>query len=454
MSKPHSESHPIAIGKLLEHPRLAVLALRKDALKRLAREEAQRQREGNFPVGDNLEGGVERIVSEVEKISQSGYPRALNGTGILLHTGLGRSPLADAAIDAMQEAARSCVLEIDRESGERGNRWQEVERKLCLLTGAEAALVVNNCAAAVLLMLSSLAEKKEAIVSRGEQVEIGGGFRMPDVMKRSGVKRVEVGTTNRTRIEDYRAAITPKTAALLKVHPSNYRIIGFTESATLDELVLLGRESAIPVIEDLGNGLLIDLADYGLPHEPTIEESIRAGVDLLSVSGDKCLGGPQCGIILGKQSLVQKCKINALTRAVRPDKITLAALDRTLGLWLTGREREIPFIQMLSQSQIALRARAELILSEITRTPSDRFEWSIQNDSGAIGSGSVPQTPIPDVAICLTSKSVKIQTIAKSFRNLHIPIFSVLSDGIIRIHLRSILPAEDCLLSEMLLTLS
>ncbi|MDK9700661.1 MAG: L-seryl-tRNA(Sec) selenium transferase [bacterium] len=452
MSKPPSERHPAAIGKLLEHPIIQALSLHPTAAKALCREEAQRQRDGNFPVGSPLEGGAERIAETTQSILSPGYPKVINATGVLLHTGLGRALLADAAITAMMEAAQSCYLELDQTTGNRGDRWQAVERKLTLLTGAEAALVVNNCASAVLLALNTIANKKTAIVSRGELVEIGGGFRMPEVMNRAGVKRVEVGTTNRTRLSDFRDAITPQTAALLKIHPSNYRIIGFTEAPNLSELVALADEHSLPVFEDLGNGLLFDISQFGLPAELTVYDSLNAGVHVVAVSGDKCLGGPQAGILLGKREWIAKCKKNHLLRAIRPDKLTLAALDATLALWLSNRQCDIPFYAMLSAPIEQLFSRANAVLQALTVVQTN-YTLSVEPDEAMIGSGTMPQSPFPDVSLTIRSHSIKPAQLAKRLRTHTVPIIPVVKDDTLRIHFRSILPKNDSILSDSLRTL-
>jgi len=448
--KPPSKPHPLAVGKLLDDPRIIALPLRTDVKKTLARDEANRQRQGDFPSDNTIDGSVQRIIDITETFLAPGYPRALNATGVLLHTGLGRAPLADSAVFAMQQAAEYCLLEVDKDTGERGNRWLEIERKLALLTGAEAALVVNNCASAVLLALAGIASRKEVIVSRGELVEIGGGFRMPDVMANAGVKRVEVGTTNRTRLKDYQSAITEKTAALLKVHPSNYRVVGFTESASLHDLVELAHTNGLPLFEDLGNGLLFDLTPYKLPHEPTLLESIAEGVDLVAVSGDKCFGGPQAGILLGKKEWIAKCRKHALLRAVRPDKLTLAALDATVILWLSKRELEIPFFTMLSQTSTQLKNRAENIIKTIGETFQQKYSIKIVEDEAMIGSGAVPQMPFPDISLSMQTNSESIAHLAKRLRLLPIPLFSVVKENSIRIHLRSVLPKDDFLLAELI----
>ncbi len=300
------------------------------------------------------------VLREVSALANAAPRRVINATGVILHTGLGRAPLCDEAVAAIMKAARYADVEFDLASGDRGDRTRHVEALLTRITGAEAAFVVNNNAAALYLGLNVLGYRQEVIVSRGQLIEIGGSFRLPDIMARSGVKLVEVGTTNRTRLDDYRAAITERTALLLAAHPSNYRISGFTESVSIEALAALGKERGIPVVDDVGNGLLWDWSNLGLPPEPCVAASLAAGSDLVLVSGDKALGGPQCGIILGSKSLVTRLKKNALARVLRTDKLTLSALDATLRAYLDRSQlaRRIPFWSMLTAPLDELRARA------------------------------------------------------------------------------------------------
>ncbi|MDR5710322.1 MAG: L-seryl-tRNA(Sec) selenium transferase, partial [Armatimonadota bacterium] len=313
---------------------------------------------------------VEAVELRVRVENRPSLQRVLNATGVLLHTNLGRAPLAEEAQEAVLRAAGSCNLELDLGSGSRGSRLDHVVGLLQRITGAESAVVVNNNAAAVLLALSALAAGREVVVARSEQVEIGGSFRMPDVMRAAGVRLVEVGTTNRVRLSDYESAVGPDTALILKVHRSNFRLVGFVSDVSPRELVALGRAAAVPVVYDLGSGALVDLRDRGLPYEPTVQEAVRDGCDLVLFSGDKLLGGPQAGVGVGREALVHRMRTHPLYRAVRADKLDLAALEATLRLYLDPETawKRVPVLRMLSAGEEELRARAE----GLARSLSDR----------------------------------------------------------------------------------
>ena len=326
---------------------------------------------------------IDAIVREVARAAAADEPvlePVVNATGVVLHTNLGRAILAEPAIEAVEMAARSAVnLEYDLETGGRGDRDSIVEDEICALTGAEGATVVNNNAAAVVLALNSLAEGREVIVSRGEMIEIGGSFRLPDVMAKSGAILREVGTTNRTHPRDYADAIGTETALLLKVHPSNYRVVGFTSEVTLEDLVEIGRARGIDVMEDLGAGALIDLTEYGIPREPIVRERIAAGAAVVTFSGDKLLGGPQAGVIVGRRAAIERIKRNPLKRALRCDKLTLAALAATMRLYLRSRDLrgELPTLRILGRSaseiaSIAPRAR-EIVAERLGAATSSRL---------------------------------------------------------------------------------
>ena len=323
----------------------------------------------------------------------------INGTGIILHTNLGRACLSQKAAQAAANAARNySTLEYDVEAGQRGTRYAHVEDILCRLTGAESALVVNNNAAAVLLVLSALTKGGQVAVSRGELVEIGGSFRVPDIMESCGAQLKEVGTTNKTHLADYENSITAETKALMKVHTSNYRIVGFTEAPALKDLVELGHRYGLPVIEDLGSGCLISLVPFGIHDEPSVQDSLKAGVDMVSFSGDKLLGGPQAGIILGKKKYLDILKKHPLTRAMRVDKMTLAALEATLRSYEAGATEEIPVIAMLSADEDTLLRKAQLLQSALAQAG---ISAEVIPTEGRVGGGSVPNHVLPSFAVAL-----------------------------------------------------
>ncbi|GBC98676.1 L-seryl-tRNA(Sec) selenium transferase [bacterium HR17] len=325
-------------------------------------------------------------------------PRVINATGIIVHTGLGRSLLSPHAVQRLVEAAtRPCALEVDEVTGERSFRDLRVEKLLCLLTGAEAATVVNNNAAAVLLILNTLAEGREVIVSRGELVEIGGSFRIPEILRKSGAALVEVGTTNKTRLSDYERAINERTALLLKVHQSNFRIVGFTEQVTLRQLVALGRKHNLPVVEDLGSGALADVSRAGIEKEPLVQESVAAGADLVSFSGDKLLGGPQAGIVVGRKDLIAQLRHNPLYRAFRCDKLTFAALEATLLSYFDAERawREIPTLQQIALSPQEVKRRAQKVARRLRRLGVPATAVSVRPSVSQVGGGALPDQFLP-----------------------------------------------------------
>ena len=337
------------------------------------------------------------IAGKVRTAALPAFRPIINGTGIILHTNLGRACLSEKAAKAVYDAARQYTnLEYNIATGSRGTRYSHVEGILCRLTGAESALVVNNNAAAVLLVLSALTQGGQVIVSRGELVEIGGSFRIPEIMEACGAQLKEVGATNKTHLRDYEKAITEQTKALMKVHTSNYRIIGFSETPSLPELVALGHDKNLPVIEDLGSGCLLDLNWFGIHDEPSVQDSIRAGVDVVSFSGDKLLGGPQAGIILGKKTYLDVLKKHPLNRAMRVDKMTLAALEATLRSYESDAAEEIPVIAMLSAKEDFLRDKAEKLTFMLTQAG---IEAEILPTEGRVGGGSVPNHSLPSYAV-------------------------------------------------------
>ena len=374
---------------------------------------------------DVLEGRIEelpgrtalcsRIAAMARKADAPSLRRVINGTGIILHTNLGRACLSEKAAQAAASVAGSySTLEFNLATGGRGLRYTHVEELLCRLTGAESALVVNNNAAAVLLTLSALTAGGQVVVSRGELVEIGGSFRVPDIMEACGAQLKEVGTTNKTHLRDYDKAICAETKALMKVHTSNYRIVGFTETPALADLVELGHSRDMLVIEDLGSGCLLDLNQFGIHGEPTVLDSLRAGVDVVSISGDKLLGGPQAGIILGKKQYVDILKKHPLTRAMRVDKMTLAALEATLRSYEAEKaHKEIPTIAMLAVSQEELKNRAEILCAGLVKAGCNA---EVVDTEGQVGGGSVPTQMLKSFAVALTPKNGSVDAMEEKLR--------------------------------------
>ncbi|MDD4334298.1 MAG: L-seryl-tRNA(Sec) selenium transferase [Desulfotomaculaceae bacterium] len=364
---------------------------------------------------------VETTAAAVKRSVQPNLRRVINATGVILHTNLGRALLSKRAREAVNIVASNYSnLELDLKTGRRGSRYAALENLLTSLTGAEDALVVNNNAAAVLLALSTAAREREVIVSRGQLVEIGGSFRIPEVMAQSGAKLVEVGATNKTHPEDYRKAICGETAMLLHVHTSNYRIIGFTRETTVSELVEIGREYNLPVMSDLGSGSLLDLSRFGLPREPTVQEVLGAGPDIVTFSGDKLLGGPQAGIILGRRTYIEKMKKNPLTRAVRIDKMTVAALEATLREYQDEDKaiREIPTLQMLTINQEILKKRA-YNLESILQSVLDKTiaEFAVEKGVSAVGGGAMPTAELLTAVVVLSPRNISAGELQATLRH-------------------------------------
>ena len=371
---------------------------------------------------------------------QTGITRVINATGVLLHTNLGRAPLSDAARDAIVETSRFCTLEYDVASGSRGKRGARVESLLKDLTGAEDALVVNNCAAAALLILSVLAGDGETIVSRGELVEIGGDFRVPDVMASSGTRMVEVGTTNRTHLEDYGRAITPNTRLVMHVHPSNYRIVGFASSPSLSELATLAHEHELLLYEDAGSGQLNDLSRYGIVGEPIVGEIVAAGADVISFSGDKLLGSAQAGLIVGKRAIVDRLRKHPLYRALRSDKLRLAALEATLAAHRRdAAATDVPVMAMLALSSEEIQMRAQQLIKEVGHTELD---LTLQRGESAIGGGAGPTSNLPTTLVAITHPRLTAQEIERKLRSSSPPVIGRISDGKVLLDLRTVFPAE------------
>src|SRR5687767_8633057 len=387
-----------------------------------------------------LAEAVARMRETAQIESQTGITRVINATGVLLHTNLGRAPLSNAAREAMVEASRFCTLEYDVASGWRGKRGARVESLLKDLTGAEDALVVNNCAAAALLILAVLAGDGETIVSRGELVEIGGDFRVPDVMASSGTHMVEVGTTNRTHLEDYGRAINSNTRLIMHVHPSNYRIVGFASSPQLSELATLAHERGLLLYEDAGSGQLSDLTAYGIVDEPIVSSIVAAGADVISFSGDKLLGSAQAGLIVGRHEIVERLRKHPLYRALRSDKLRLAALEATLvAHQRDAAAEEVPVIQMLSSSQEELEARAQRLIEEVGETA---LELVLQAGESAIGGGAGPTSKLPTTLVAIAHPRKTAQELERILRTSSPAVIARISEGKVLLDVRTVFPDE------------
>ena len=372
--------------------------------------------------------------------------RVVNATGVVIHTNLGRSPLGEAALAQIQEvAAHYSTLEYDLARGTRGSRHDHLEGVVQELTGAGGVLVVNNNAAAVLLALNTLAAGKEVVISRGQLVEIGGSFRLPEIMAASGAILREVGTTNKTYLKDFETAITSETAVLLKVHPSNFRIMGFTHEVTLAEMVDLGRRYGLKVVEDLGSGCLVDLSRYGLEREPTVQETLKAGADLVLFSGDKLLGGPQAGLILGNRDVVEALRKNPMTRALRPDKMTLAALEATLRLYLEEPRAlaEIPTLRMLTRPVAELDRAARALARRVRRRFGASLKVEVVESEGRAGGGALPQASLPSRALTLAVAPLAPQELEARLRQAGTPVIGRVEHGVVWLDVRTLLPGDE-----------
>ncbi len=388
-----------------------------------------------------------RVEARLGRLMQVGPRPVLNGTGVIIHTNLGRSPLAQEAVMAATAAAGYCNLEMDMDSGERGSRHAHVEELLCRLTGAESAMVVNNNAAAVMLALGGIAKGREGIIARGQLVEIGGSFRVPEVMEESGIRLVEVGTTNKCYLEDYRQAIGPDTGVILRVHPSNFRVVGFQQEVALAELVALGQEHNLPILDDLGSGTMVDLRAWGID-EPTVQESVATGAGLVCFSGDKMLGGPQCGIIVGKGHWIARLKAHPLARALRCDKITLATLAATLGLYMQPEGwRHIPVLAMLTEDIAAVEGRAEQLAGQIKSLPA---KVEVVTDVSPVGGGALPLHRLETRVVRVQPENISPQAAATALRLGNIPMVVRIHEEAILIDMRTLRGQEVALAAKAL----
>jgi L-seryl-tRNA(Ser) seleniumtransferase len=386
------------------------------------------------------EGWAQRVAAAVTAHMQPSLRPVFNATGVILHTNLGRAPLADVAMRAIQEtAAGYCNLEYDIDQGERGSRYVHSVALLRELTGAADAIVVNNCAAALVLALNTLARGREVLVSRGELIEIGGSFRVPEIMAKSGARLVEVGSTNRTHASDYASALTGRVAAIVKVHRSNFAVTGFVAEATAGQLALLAGEHQVPLLHDLGSGLLVSLAAYGLAGEPTARDAIAAGASLVFMSGDKLLGGPQAGIVAGDAALIARLRANPLTRALRVDKLTLAALEATLALYRDPEAavRSVPVLAMLTAPVAAVRARAGVVAARLRERS---VHATVVDSTASVGGGAFPGASIPSAALALAGDAAATEVRLRTGRP---SIVGRIADGTVLLDLRSVLPAQD-----------
>jgi L-seryl-tRNA(Ser) seleniumtransferase len=443
-----------SVDELLGQPRLAELARRVDRelLVEITRSVLADLRgritgeETTTAIALDSSALEERIASMVERVLASSLEPVINATGVILHTNLGRAPLCGAAVEEIRRSATSYSnLEYDLDAGARGKRDVHVAQLLERLTGAEAAVVVNNCAAAVLLVLAALAKGGEVIVSRGELIEIGDGFRIPEIMAQSGAVLREVGTTNRTRIVDYENAVNENTRLLLRVHPSNFTISGFAEKPAMDELVSLGQRVGLPLVEDLGSGCLVDLSSAGIT-EPTVRQSVSAGVSIVMFSGDKLLGGPQAGIIAGKRELISRVRRHPLFRALRVDKLTTAALAATLGAYLRGAVDEIPALRMIRMSVQEIKRRAENFLRELTRElPLGEVELEIADGSSLAGGGSTPTQSLPTKLIRIASARYSASQLEQRLRRAPagISVIARVEDDRLILDLRTVFPEQE-----------
>src|SRR3954471_14184941 len=435
----------------------AVAEAARDVLARL-REEITAGRMSASGVDLAITGLPDAVGRQLVRSLQYSLRPVINATGVVLHTNLGRAPMAAAALERIGRIAGGYTnLEFEVTSGERGKRDVHADRLFAKLLSQDSevsTVVVNNCAAAVLLALNSLGEGGEVIVSRGELVEIGGGFRVPEVMGKAGAVLREVGTTNRTRVEDYERAITDKTRILLRVHRSNFEMVGFTEQPSLDELVALGRKHKIPVVEDLGNGALFDLRSIGVTGESGVAESLRAGVDVVAYSGDKLLGGPQAGMLSGKPEAIARIRSNPLFRALRVDKLTYAALESTLMAYIKQDHNAIPTLRMLRLPAEEIRTRAQVIRARVESGKTAALKMEIITGESVIGGGTAPSATLPTALLAVTHQSMNADSLAARLRAVEPPIVARIEEGRVLLDLRTVFPEQDAAIAQALTRIS
>ena len=432
------------VDELLRHPRLASLSCQHTILTETVREVIDSMRQAIL-AGEEPSLQLDSLCDEVERLVQKkttmNLRPVINATGIVLHTNLGRAKLSTAAVQAIQSVAQDYnTLEYNLEKGSRGSRYSHVEQLISKLTGAEDAMVVNNNAAAVMLVLSTMARGKEVVTSRGELVEIGGAFRVPEIMSQSGGTLVEVGTTNKTHPSDYVRAVTENTGAFLKVHTSNFKIVGFSEEVSLEEMVRLGHERNIPVIYDLGSGAMVRLEDYGILDEPNVLDAMKSGADIISFSGDKLLGGPQAGIIIGRREYIEAMKKNPLTRAFRIDKLTLAALEATLREYQDPAQaiQNNPTLRMITATMETLVPKGEQLLAELQSTCDGSYTVELTEDFGQVGGGSVPTQMIRSSVVAVEPTLVSPDVLEQRLRRISLPIIARISKDRLLLDVRTI----------------
>lgn len=451
------------VDVLLENKKIISLIEKyhRDVVVDVIREEIEKIRE-EIKISDDfniieskINNLVESIGESVKKTYSYNIRKVINGTGTILHTNLGRSIISKKHANYLSDIVTSYSnLEYNLEEGKRGERYSHFEKLICKITGAESAMAVNNNAAAVMLVLSSMAKEKEVIVSRGELVEVGGKFRIPDVMESSNAHLVEIGTTNKTHLEDYENALSENTGAFLKVHTSNFKILGFTESVSIKELCDLGKEKNIPVIEDIGSGVLVDLSKYGLEYEPTVQDSIKAGVDIVSFSGDKLLGGPQAGIIVGKKKYIDKMKKNPLTRAFRIDKFTATILEMIFKEYLNEEDaiKNIPTLSLITRDLKEIEKNANDLYERLDIL-KDEATIKVENTLSQIGGGSLPVERLNSKCVSITPINISTASLEEKLRLNENPVVGRISDDKLIIDMRTILNDEIDILSEKLINI-